>query len=419
MASVGAYASPTYRAPLRWGYSVCTATTDVLLLCVVLWSTLPETIFGEKIRLAGLPVDFVLWYCVVLSALSELLLSGGLAKRFSPALSVATALLVLMSIHGVVHRAELKWWVIDVTHCSGLILGLYWGANRSVERIVKAVVRFGCVGAAMLVVNVLGLLLGVVPPVHYGRVYTYGMFNASYFVSVTLPLCITTARFCSSSKVVANVRLAMCVGVSCLVFVVSFFCATRGMLILMLIAGLLAFWVAKKKSDVALGYLAVFAVFTLCVLLGDQFGVLSNTQLLERFSARAFEEEERYIEVEMMFEDMSTSSDWWLGKGFGSRFLTCVVVEGEDLAVAPHVAVLTTLFKGGMMSFLFVVILPSLRAVFRLLVGGRSRLQLACSGGMLIYVIAACMSGGWSFLSLFFYGTFWSLSNRNIQEFEA
>jgi hypothetical protein len=130
--------------------------------------------------------------------------------------------------------------------------------------------------------------------------------------------------------------------------------------------------------------------------------------LADRIMSTDVAEDYRYMEVEMMFDQLR--DNLFRGEGFGSRFESCIGRHGEKLAFAPHVAVLTFWFKGGLLIFLATAILPAMRAAYQLALTPTWPVATACWGGALLYLVQASMSGGWNFHALFLFGAFLSLA---------
>jgi len=111
-----------------------------------------------------------------------------------------------------------------------------------------------------------------------------------------------------------------------------------------------------------------------------------------------------------MFEELEGS--FWTGKGFGSRFESCIDKGGEFLAFAPHVGVFTPLLKGGVVSFALLIIFPLGTALYRLFRLNQCAIGLSLSAAVVLYCAQASMSGGWNFIALFLYGATFSLASK-------
>ncbi len=371
----------------------------------------------ERPYIGVLPLEFFLFYAALASALLEVVLGDGLRRKW-PELITITPVIALMAVMGVLRDADPRWWIIDASNVSGLLLGMYWGSQRPIAAALKFLTRLALICTLLLIVTIIGLMMGFVEPAIEGeRTFTYGLFSSAVLISLTLPMLCAITPFGNSPSGRPRWVLVACLG-SGSVLVAAILSATRTILILGVVSLALTSWVMAKSSKVFVVSMAVLVVVACGGLLALQV-FLSGSSLAGRLEREnEIREESRYIEVEMMFADLSTPASWWLGKGFGSRFPTVVVVDGEDRAIAPHIGITTFWYKGGLLGFLAIAVYPALRGLYRLFARRGAALQLACSAGLITYVVMSSLTGGWSFGVLFMYGAFIALSGRQSKEFE-
>jgi hypothetical protein len=162
-----------------------------------------------------------------------------------------------------------------------------------------------------------------------------------------------------------------------------------------------------------LGAMAIFALFAWGGFLGGGMSQLRQNLLVDRLLETSISEESRALEVDMMFEDITTPTDYWLGKGFGSRFWSNVGFDGGALAFAPHVGILTPWYKGGLIALLAVIVWPLGLATAHLVSMDADPERKSCAAGIVVYAVLAGMSGGWHFLVLFPCGAFLALATRH------
>jgi hypothetical protein len=143
------------------------------------------------------------------------------------------------------------------------------------------------------------------------------------------------------------------------------------------------------------------ASLLLALLLASGLPVF-ETVLFERLATQGVVDESRSTEVSMLWGQISR--DVVLGQGMGSRFISDVVVEGDPLASAPHIGILTFLMKGGVLVFAAYAIAPLVRAL-RVFFSAKSlTIERGAASSMLVYIALSCMSGGWNPIGLFLYG---------------
>lgn len=392
----------------------CARLADLALGGMFLWAGLPDTVV-ERIYVGEIPIPFFLFYLGSALMGLELLLAGGLRWRGTVALPLAVGVAVLMALLGYLNEAEFRWWAIDASMFAGFLAGLCWVRLRGFAQATHTLGGWAGLSTLLLLGNLIGLATGLIPPSDEGdRVYSHGMFFSANFLAMVFPLWVALSRSRPDSR--AWLRLPLvCLGAAGML-AVAFFSATRSSLILSLASLLLTYWTTARKRTVAMTC-AAFVMLTIgLVILGDESSAIRRTALANRLSQTTITDEDRYVEVEMMFGDLRTMQDFCLGRGFGSRFWSVVGANGGDWAFAPHVAVLTSWYKGGLFSFVIVLVWPLVQAVCRVFLARRRRLSMACSAALIAYAVMASMSGGWFIVFLFPYGACLELSGMQDTE---
>jgi hypothetical protein len=392
-------------------------TTDIIIWIMLFLMGLPETVI-EKTYIGEIPLSFLLFYLAAGCAVIEFALAGGVLYGRSRILVIAALLFTMMAIMGLVEGSEFKWWAIDISMYSGLLLGLFWGKQRSIDHAARMVCRWNATCSLLLLVNVLGLYTGLIPPSEKcsDRILTYAMFDCANIVSISFPFCFAVIY---SQKFQQNhfwMKLFLWLG-GLSVLGAAFLSATRSVLIVGLASGVSTCWFSMKNRVLAGILFTMLIFFAWFLLSGYSIVGYSHINLLDRLLNTEIREEGRFEEVEMMFDDMQNPTDIWLGRGFGCQFLSNVKINGESVAFSPHISILTTWYKGGLLSFLVIILCPMFVVVYRLFMLDRPILQSGCYTGVVIYLILSNLSGGWNFIMLFVYGAFFALSRQNPKDF--
>ena len=415
---MSSFAAQAESWPLRHTSVTFLPVADWLLGAMVVCAGLPEGIVAD-VRVGEVPITFVLFYAAMAVTLLEALVSGGLQRRWPYVLSLQVLVGGEMAVMGILGGEEWKWWVIDASMFGGLLGGVLWAQQRDQAAAARIVARCGILATAILCFNVIGLLTGLIPQTDEGdRIYSQGLFFAAGFIPIIFPFWFTAARRDHPSDGARTgwpslVRtLPACVGIVT-VFVAATVSATRSLLLLPVGSVLVTYLITSRGRIIGLTALAVFALFAWGGFLGDGMSQLRQDLLVERLLETSLSEESRAVELEMMFDDIETPIDYWLGKGFGSRFWSCVGLNGGDLTFAPHVAILTPWYKGGLIGFVAVIVGPLALATARLVSTDADPERKSCAAGILVYAFLASMSGGWYFLTLFPCGVFLALLTRH------
>lgn len=373
--------------------------TELFLGLTFVWTAIPETL-TEEVYIQDVPLRFVLFYCALFSAAVQAAILPSLRLHWKLTLAAVAGL--YMATAGYFLGNDLKFWVIDSSNFLGLLLGIYWTANRSLKSISRTLHWWATCVSLVLIANTLGLLFGVIPQASEGiRIYSYSLFNSAAFLITVFPFWLTASpadghsTWLPSPRVMASVAMAGVIGAS----VIS---ATRSMFLTAAAGVLIVLWLRLNGKNAAIW---IFAALVGClVTLAFAFNTDSwrEATFVDRLLSTEIAQEHRFLEVQLMFDDLE--GNLITGRGFGSRFESCIGKDGEFLAYAPHIAVLTLLYKGGLAVFLFLILLPLISATSALLFTKGSPLRLAGCAGVTLYCLQASMSGGWNFTALFLFG---------------
>jgi hypothetical protein len=412
MARLGSFAPPAESGPLRGSSIALLPVADWLLGAMVVCAGLPEGMVAN-VRLGEVPIAFLLFYAAMAVTLLEAFLNGCLERRWPYVLTLQVLVGGEMAVMGILGGEEWKWWVIDASMFGALVGGVLWAQQRDYAAAARIFARLGILATAVLGFNIIGLVTGAIPQTDEGdRVYSQGLFFAAGFIPIIFPFWFTDARRGHSGLPALVRALPACAGIST-VFLAATVSATRSLLLLPVGSVLVTYWITSRGRMLGLVALTVFALFAWGGFLGDEMSRLRQNLLVDRLLETSLSEESRAVEVEMMFDDMETPTEYWLGKGFGSRFWSNVGTDGGGLAFAPHVAILTPWYKGGLIGFLAVIVWPLGLAAAQLLSMDADPGRKSCAAGILVYAVLASMSGGWYFLTLFPCGVFLALATRH------
>ncbi len=354
----------------------------------------------------------MLFYAAVALSLLEAMLKGRLQRNWPYMLTVQVLFGGEMAAMGIWAGEEWRWWVIDASMFGGLIGGVIWMQQRDGAAVARVFARCGTLATAVLAFNVIGLLTGfVTPSSDDDRLYSSGLFAAGQFIPLVFPFWFTSARRGRTGWSARVETLLPYAGIA-VTLAAAIVSATRSMLLLWLGSVLLTYWVTSRSRAVSLAVVAIVAVAAFGGFLGDGSQLTEQNLLFDRLSQTLLSEESRAQEVEMMFDDLQTPADYWLGKGFGSRFWSIVGEDGGGLAFAPHVAILTSWYKAGLIGFLAIIVWPVGLAAWRLFSMDANLQRRSAAAGILAYVVLASMSGGWNYLMLFPVGVFLAIVTR-------
>ena len=390
------------------GQKIDWSLTDVLLGVTLLWAVIPETLTGD-VYFYDIPLRFCFFFAAVISCAFSTVLLGVSNVTFQ--LKVAILALLGMAAFGLIRGNDLKFWVIDTSNWTALIFGLYWGGRYSRQYTINILYGWSWAVTCVLLLNILGLLSGLIPQAGEGdRLYSYSLFTSTAFVTSLFPLWLTLDSRTAGLVLPRRSRLLAITGISCVLFC-SMLSATRSMFLTGSVALMIVLWIRLHGKNAVLWVGVALAGSLLAAAFLFNADVGSGEGVTNRLSSTNLAEEYRYIELQLLFEDLE--GHWLTGKGFGSRFESCIGKHGNFLAFAPHIGIFTSLFKGGAVVFGMLFLVPLATAAFQMVRLHKSSLSLACSAAVLLYCTQASMSGGWNFIALFLLGAMFTLSSRS------
>lgn len=382
---------------------------DFAFIGMFVFVATPETVVGKP-YIGPFPIYFVMFYLGLLGIFIEQMIE----RKPLPALVQASlGVWAILLIHGVLRGNDFKFMAIDASNILGFTAGAYWIGRRPIESVLTKWHRLAGIVTCLLVFALVGLATGFIKPaIESGRIYVYSVFRAVGILSIIMPTLWAAKEFFPIKRVPYWMFSLPFLFIGLLVWVTAFFTATRSILIECVVSILMIARIAARQAR-GLAFLA--ALFLILVMMTlwqmDALSGLVGGELGDRLAATTGAKEQRFVEVGMMLEQM-TSLDYLIGTGMGSRFHSVVVVDGTDLALNPHIVVFTFLQKGGILCFLGLVIVPFISAVLRLIRGDGDALYLGAVAGVIMYLLMASISGGWEFYFLFLYGVFVSLMYR-------
>lgn len=373
------------------------------------YMTLPES-WTKPLRVGDVSVMNILFVlCLALAFVGR----GRQGRSNGAWIFCAFAGLVYMAARGLANRGselfDVKVYLADVLTYCGLLAGMLWARRVSVQQLAHLLRWIAIATVAVLLLDTVCLQLGVLKPAWEGpRVFVFSMFFGTWWLMAIAPFILATE---GSGDGLLSVKwsralLALIAGAMLAVAAVS---GTRTVALQVVACGALCLPLILRNFRTA--YAAVIVALTIAggtYALGPKLG---DVQFFgSRLAGTDIASEERYAEVQMMFEQLMP--DIGIGEGFGSSFVSPVIVDGRNLAVAPHVGVLTLLFKGGFVCFILITLLPLARALFSILLDRGKIFSYGCMAGVILYGIAASLSGGWGFFHLFLSGLMFSAGLR-------
>ena len=383
-----------------------------LLVGMFLLEFLPETIFEvPDIRLGSheIPLQVAFFWGAMGCVFAHVLVSGH--SRWTPAFLITGSVGLYMAANGWLSGAEFKFFVVDFSTFAGILLGIWWGANCNPKEVLRQFRKLFFLALGFLLFNTFGILCGLIPPAHFGlRLYTYSIFNCAGVVATLFPIVFYTESEQPNTLRSVFLRLLQKIGLAGLLFS-AIATVSRAIFLSAVVSGILTMWIGLHGKVVKICVMALTIVVGTLVLVEDG-RLIQDGYLAERMTMTPLEEEARYVEVQMMFEDLRGALIF--GRGFGSRFVSCIGFNEDALVLAPHVAVLTSLYKGGVVAFFVLMVIPGLIGFRNLLLRSRNAVQAALGAAVLLYLVQSSMSGGWWFSHLFLYGTCFSLAMKMV-----
>jgi hypothetical protein len=309
-------------------------------------------------------------------------------------------LCIITIIHITEPAFSLKGALQDVASYIGLLAGISFAQTKKIPGFSENLPKLFLASCIVLALGMVGLILGYVgSKTEGGRLVDVALYNSAFFIQVTFPL-MWHGNFGSG-----RLRRGLAVAGIALSLVFAIISATRSVIIISVVCLAVTGFIAVKKSRGNVIWLGgvLLLVSTMSVFMGSLTNAFQGTLISARFSSENYEEDPRAEELTGMLADMTTS-DWIYGTGFGRQFVSPIELElGTGLALYPHIGITALLYKGGLLLFSPLILVPCLLSLFRLLFGPSS-VGDPLLAGVVVYFFQSCMSGGWSFMDLFLLG---------------
>jgi hypothetical protein len=328
--------------------------------------------------------------------------------------------LVYMAARGLMNQAsemfDVKVYLADMLTFCGLLAGMLWARRTSIEQLARTLRWVAIATVAVLIIDALSLQVGILKPAWEGpRVFVFSMFFGTWWLMAVAPFILATEGIGEGILSVKWSRVLLMAVVAALL-AIAVMSGTRTVALQVIACGAMCAPLMLRNFRTA------YATVILALMIGTAAYVvgprLGDFQFFgSRLAATDIASEERYAELQVMFEQLMP--DIAIGEGFGSSFVSPVMFDGKNLAVAPHVGILTVMFKGGFVCFVLITFLPMARAFFSLLLIRGRPASYGCMAGVILYGIAASLSGGWGFFHLFLLGLLFSAGLKFLDAAEA
>jgi len=382
------------------------------------WRRFAERCFLWTLFFACLPADYVLRLRVLTIPILDgfffvtgavVLLAYMAAYRGRSSLVTGYAfgfgyLCVVTGFYSSLPNFDPKAALQDVMAYAGLPTGIALGLLLGKSRFQTLMRRSYLVVSATFAISLILLTLGYIQSVGGDqRLVDPAMYTSSFAIPALAP-CVWP--FSGGRKRYWRLVTVTGLGLSLFFCMIS---ATRSTLIVTLAAsGCIGFIEIKRKAANALWTGTLLAALLLVLLGGSGLQRFESTFLGERLATTDYESEARIEELNAMLDQMGWQ-EWVHGTGLGYGFESPIALEsGTGLSSAPHIGITTLFYKGGVPAVALLMLLPCALGLFGLLFSGFSD-RLPFLTGVAIYLLQACLSGGWAFLPLLLFGAFVAL----------
>jgi hypothetical protein len=347
------------------------------------------------------------------------------------------AVSLLMLVHGLAREYEMRYLAQDGFVWMCFIAGLLWGNLSDPLDFGRQMKPLAIIFTLEIPIVIAGVSFGIIPPSPgpEGYLITRSLYAVATFLSVLGPLILTTTVVTrrGSSLIPAAMLL---VGAVAGVIIISLYSTGRTVAILGA-----AFFLVSCRAWFRTGAIRTVFVVALASISVLFFVLLMTPNMLERSEAISQKfllhlsleedntgliptlkaptkgpavttEEQRVLEVEDMFDELSGNE--LTGLGLGSTFVPSWIENDNELrSIGPHIGILTHLFKGGIIVFFVVGILPACWALNRFFVSrSNDAISLSIWGGVLVFFVSSCISGGYGQGAMFVYGILISMGLR-------
>ena len=389
---------------------------DALLLVAFILAAIPETSMPEQL-VSG--AQHALWPYLLSTVF---ILTGYLGRRkgMHPMLALLCFGALWMLLLGFLYLPDsglTKSFGGDLAIFSAAVAGFMWAAQRDIGAIVLHLRVWTVVTLLATALSIGALLAGLLESVgSTNRLLVFSLYWGSWLLTSVFPFIFVTADY-GANRALAQRRAKwwrlVALGGVAAVFTIGIISATCSVFL----SGLACLLVLALMEANGRRLSLKIAILVSCLIVAGAAGAyalrsLSSAELGARFQERSVQEDGRFVEWGEMCEELDEGLALLHGKGFGSVFFSSSVCDGGGYVLSPHLAILTTLFKGGICMFVFCVLVPLIRCATGLFTGAGGPMPTAACGGVVLYCVMASLSGGWDFKDLFLFGIFLAIAVR-------
>ena len=339
-------------------------------------------------------------------------------RRWPSRVKLAVVLTLIMLLHGVANGYELRYLAMDGLIWICFVGGLLWGSLTSpldFARQMKSVAIIFALGTPTVIVAV---ILGIIPrsPGPEGFMITRSLYFTADFLCFLGPLIFTADIVQGRRDRIIKSQILLVVSAAGVLLVGL--CSTGRATLLEGVALFLVSYRIAARTGVVRGVnrltVACIGIVLLVALAATPYLSERGDALLARFNfnfgtsstMESSTEEVRVEELDRMFEELSGYE--LTGLGLGSSYVAPGYIDldtGKARALAPHIGILSPLFKGGVIAFLAVSIIPAFLALRRFFFSSPvDPISLSIWGGVLLFLMLSCMSGGYQQGPMFIFG---------------
>lgn len=372
------------------------ACTDIFLLICYLFLSFPETVIGKP-YIGPVPLYFCAFYLAVIFSLIQMWIERLSFSDLSKKTSIAMLFCIFL---GVIKGWPFRDIILDTSAFLGLIVGMQWGFLRGKQYIYAAFEKMTSVFLLILFFTVVGMVLGWIASSRVSnRVYVYSAFRLVFFLAMMIVPLSAKVSNVSQGFWTQNVKA---LSVVCTMLFAAVVMAARSLLIEAMFVGFFLYFLRREQyPGLQFFVVCIFSTFLLISTIFKGGSLSFDLGLLGERLLQNGGGEDRLEEVKMLLSQMS-GIDWVIGKGFGSRFHSPVVINGSDLALHPHIAIFAFLLKGGGILFSIFILYPTWIGVRQLFNSKKEKKAWSCN--VLLFILMAILSTAWEFFYLFFYG---------------
>ncbi|MEQ1945798.1 MAG: hypothetical protein ABL995_01320 [Bryobacteraceae bacterium] len=374
--------------------------SDASLFAILLWIALPE-IWTRTLTVGPVPLHFFFTQMWWVALMAERFYRQTTPSKYfwllMLAMTYTSACAVWQSGH---NNWDVKYFVSDLWTMQVFVLGMLWARRRTLLQLTAFFRLLGGVLMPLAIGTAAGVYLGFIRPAgseYSDRLYTSSLWNIACVAQFAWPIVGSvhaySNRFAPGQRGIGNTYLRNCARLMIPVALfIAIFTATRSLLLVS--AMVFAFiWAMERKrtsQQILIGTVVLLLFLTAGLTLASIIRV-KGYSVLDRFAQADLASEGRLIELRWMFEQLG--DDFLSGWGFGSLFYSTIRYQGRLFETAPHIGIATSLLKGGVFLALVFLVIPVVKCAIGL--ANRTPAAIAAAGCVLVYVVTACLSGGW------------------------